>query len=133
MKQLSSFFVVVGETPNFSVCETVARVSANGDFDKAAVWRFVIEWDSDHDIRVVDLVNHMIAKRTLGEHNVTRIGEASGQVTIWSKDGRDAFPCHYNVNGDQWDVGVNRGPDKMGDAVMAGARFFFDVVEECGQ
>jgi hypothetical protein len=133
MKQLSSFFVVVGETPTFSVCETIARIGVNGDVDTATLWRFVIEWDSDHDLRVVDLVNHMIANRTFGEHNVTRIGEASGDVTIWSKDGIDAFPCHYTVNGDQWGVSVNSGPDGMGDAVEAGGRRFANVVVECGQ
>ena len=124
MKQLSSFFVVVGETPTFSVCETVRRQS----YVDVDVWRFVIEWDEDHDLRVVDLVNHMISTGDLTATDVTRVREHSGHVMFWSWMGPDAFCRYYCVDGDQWSVGVDDGRDVIGEAVGAGARRWIDVV-----
>lgn len=123
MKQLSSFFVVVGETPRFSVCETM-----HADGGDVEVWRFVIEWDEDHDLRVVDLVNHLIATGVLGSHRVTRVYETAGHLTIWSWMGPDAFCRYYDVNGDHWSVFVDDGKDTIGEAVEAGSRRWVDVV-----
>jgi hypothetical protein len=122
MKQLSPFFVVVGETPTFSVCETINR---GGQY----VWRFVIEWDEDHDLRVVDLVNHLISRNELAELDVTTIGESSGRVIIWSELGAEHFCRHYVVDGDQWFVVVEEGADVVGRRLGAGARPFVDVVK----
>lgn len=121
MKQLSPFFVVVGETPTFSVCETINHGGKH-------IWRFLIEWDEDHDLRVVDLVNHLISTNSLAELDVTTIGEHSGMLTIWSELGAEHFCQHYEVRGDQWSVDVEEGVDVVGRKLGAGSRRFVDVV-----
>lgn len=122
MKQLSPFFVVVGETPTFTVCETIRNHG-----DRVDIWRFVIEWDEDHDLRVVDLVNHMIATGEITDNDVTRVRENSGTITIWSWMGQDAFFRYYEVSGDTWSAHVEDGPDIIGKAVEAGMRRWNDV------
>ena len=121
MKQLSSFFVVVGETPNFSICETINR---GGEY----IWRFVIEWDEDHDLRIVDVVNHLISTNCLAELDVTTIGESSGRLTICSELGSEHFHENYCVNGDQWFVIVDTEEDICARRLGAGSRRFVDVV-----
>lgn len=123
MKQLSSFFVVVGETPNFSVCETVCD---------QYIWRFVIEWDEDRDLRIVDVINHLISTHCFSEYDVTTIGESKGCLNIWSYLGQEQFFDGYSVNGDQWFVIVNDREDVVGKALGAGARRFVDVVSVIG-
>jgi phage tail sheath protein FI len=123
MKQLSPFFVVVGETPDFSVCETISK---NGQH----IWRFLIRWDEDHDLRIVDVVNHFISTGEMEGKDITTIGESSGKLHIHSYVGAEHFAPNYCVDGDQWFVVVdNDEVDIVGKAHGAGARAFVDVVE----
>ena len=110
----------MGETETLSICETVSK---NG-----YIWRFLIEWDADHDLRIVAVVNHMIWTGDLERLDVTTIGESKGCLRIWSFAGAGHFYSHYDVDGDLWNVIVHDEEDVVARKLGAGATLWVDVV-----
>ena len=124
MRQLSSFFVVVGDTPTHTICEVLSCRGADG---AAGIWRFAIQWDCDHDERIVQVVNHLVVAHDLGDVGMTRIGERKGCLSIHAATG-EPFSREYFVNGDMWNVEVSTNDDPITRAFDCGWRPFVDAV-----
>ena len=127
MRQLSSLFVVVGDTPTHTICEMLSYRVADG---AAGIWRFAIEWDCDHDERIVQVVEHIVANNEMTVLGITRIGETRGTVVV---RGRGAFSKVFpdmqcGIKNDTWTVQLDVEPDPIGVALGCGWRGFQSTV-----
>jgi hypothetical protein len=97
MKQLSQYFVVVGETKEFAVCEV--------PLEHHSFWRFVIAWDDDHDERIVPLLEHWIARGWVQGEGIRVVGETKGIVFLDRKPlDSDFHMRRWSLEDDVWAV-----------------------------
>jgi hypothetical protein len=123
MKQLSPFFVVVGETPTMTICE--APVICNG---VARIHRFGILWDEDHDKRIVSVANHLVINGDI--LHICRIGERKGILTIWSVSLVSWFYENIEVDGDVWGVDHERQTTTDRDLLLGVTTTYVDCAVE---
>lgn len=119
MKQLSSAFVVVDETRDVTVCEYLTG-------DRQWIHRFVIVWDEDHDERIVEIIEQMIADDFM--FFVVALGESQGHVCFCTLHGAEARD-EFMISNDYWTTETHdiNDPSRFSDAARlfrCGARPF---------
>jgi hypothetical protein len=119
MKQLSSAFVVVDETRDVTICEYLTA-------DRQHIHRFAIVWDEDHDERIVEVIEQMIADDFM--FFVAALSESQGHVIFCMLQGAEARDS-FTISNDYWttenhDLG---DPSRLTDVARAfrcGSRAF---------
>lgn len=81
MKQLSKIFQVVEEVHDASVCEYLASGDGPG---QRTIHRFAIDWDADHDERIVAVVEDWINYGWMDR--VLAVGERKGLMSVVTTD-----------------------------------------------
>ncbi len=113
MNQISPFFRVVAESDKFLICEAYGWTEdlwSNPDKPSAAFWRFMIEFDEDRDMRIIDVVNFLIAHGDMFNLGITRVAESKGVFSAWLDDGM-RLPPQYKVGNDKWSVTTHSSSD----------------------
>lgn len=119
MKQLSSAFVVVDETRDVTICEYLTA-------DRQHIHRFAIVWDEDHDVRIVEVIEQMIANDLM--FFVAALSESRGHVIFCMLQGAEA-PDSFTISNDYWttenhDLGDQSRLTDVARAFRCGSRAF---------